>query len=777
MEGKAPRFFKSPAWMGGAGLAFLNLLLFGDLFWHGEGRVLSSPQTDLFIHFVAWRQFAFGQLAKGHLVLWNPHYLCGAPFFGGFESAILYPPNWLCMILPLAAAINLGIVLHVFLAGFFTYLWALRRGLHPAASFLSGVVFMWGGSYFLHLFAGHLPNLCAMAWAPLIFLALDEVIRGCFRTGLLLGVFAVSMQVFAGHPQYVYFTAILAGIYLLIHLPGHPSKFRLAAGAAWMYLGAALLSAVQLWTGLQAYGECGRHVPMAYRSASSFFFPPENLLTLFLPDFFGNLTDVHYWGRWYLWEVSLFIGVAAFVLVCVAFFSGHSRDRIRIGSAAGAAFLLSLGPETPLFRLLYHHAPFFGGLRGICKFDFLTALLLSLLAGMGLDGLLRGKESFRRTALFSAAMGLALWAGSLALHESVRAGLSGFWARWFCSIHWLKSTVARMGPAQKTDYVLASGTQAALSLSQAAWLFILMALLLGLRIKRPRAAYAILALSILELFVFARSNRPTFGMVPLLKRFQAVREVYRRDPGEYRVYGTASASLAAGGYDIWEDEPMVLGRYGRFVCASQGLSEDELFSKAPIFQSFGRIFELVRLKYIFSGDAPPFRVVGLPFHPMPRMKLMGRWSVEPEPSQALSILMKPGFDFHEKVLLESDPGFKPSPESGSGTVQWKDLSTDETEVTADLPAPAVLLVTDNYSAGWRIKPLPGTCQGRYRVMPGDYFLRAVPLNAGKHRFLMEYRPEAFVAGKWVSIISAILYLGLLFFPSGPFGRLSRNTIP
>src|SRR5882724_11955019 len=60
------------------GLFFLNVLLFGDVFW-GEGhRMLSSSQADLFLHFAAWRQFAFDELRQGHLVLWNPHYLCGA---------------------------------------------------------------------------------------------------------------------------------------------------------------------------------------------------------------------------------------------------------------------------------------------------------------------------------------------------------------------------------------------------------------------------------------------------------------------------------------------------------------------------------------------------------------------------------------------------------------------------------------------------------------------------------------------------------------------------
>src|ERR1700722_8930026 len=105
------------------GLLGLNLLLFGDVL-RSSTKVLSDAQADIYLHFAAWRQFGFGEIQKGHLPLWNTHYLCGNPFLGGFESALLYPFNWHYLWMPLVMAINFGIVFHVFLAGFFTYLWA-----------------------------------------------------------------------------------------------------------------------------------------------------------------------------------------------------------------------------------------------------------------------------------------------------------------------------------------------------------------------------------------------------------------------------------------------------------------------------------------------------------------------------------------------------------------------------------------------------------------------------------------------------------------------------
>jgi hypothetical protein len=752
---------------GTLGIGALNLLLFADVLFPGGGRILSSPQADLFLHFAAWRQFAFGQLRQGHLVLWNPHYLCGAPFFGGFEAGILYPPNWLYMILPLGPAINIGIVLHVFLGGMFTYLWAARRGLHPTACLLSGTVFMFGGAYFLHVFAGHLPNLCAMVWAPLLFLSLDEWVEDGSWRSIGLGIFALSMQVLAGHPQYVYFTAIIAFPYVLLRMKGNPGKAGIFCGFLAIYTGASLLTAVQLWPGIESFLECGRNIPLEYLSAASFSFPPQNLLTLILPNLFGSLSDGPYWSQWFLWEVSAFIGMTALFLALIAVGSVKPASRPWILTMVCISFFLALGGYTPFYRLLYDLVPFFNGLRGSCKFDFLGSLFIALLAGLGFNHLATTPRPPRWPAWSAAFLGALLSATGLAVLDSTGKGEGGSWGRWFGSIGWLEKAVKAMDPVQRSDFISTAGIHCATSLLWGgATCFLLMGLFFVLG-KERKAVHGIAALAILELFLFARSNRPTFDLADLQKKVGQVEAFYARDPGDYRVYGTASISLLTGGYDVWEDEPMVLGRYGRFVCASQGLSENQLFSVLPIFQKFIPSFGLLRLKYILSTEGGELRARPTGFPLLPRMKLIQDYQVVPDAPESLKLLVNPPFDLGQKVLLERPPDPPPalpgtSPVGGnSGTVHWKDLSTDEVEVEAETAGSAILLITDNYSEGWRATALPDSDQKRYSVVPGDYFLQAIPLSAGRHHFRLEYLPPLFNPGKWVSILSCLLYVGIL----------------
>jgi hypothetical protein len=70
-------------WLGPGLLMVLTAAMFGDVLIDSR-TILSSPRTDLFMQFISWREFGFGQLRDGHLALWNPYLFCGIPYFAGF---------------------------------------------------------------------------------------------------------------------------------------------------------------------------------------------------------------------------------------------------------------------------------------------------------------------------------------------------------------------------------------------------------------------------------------------------------------------------------------------------------------------------------------------------------------------------------------------------------------------------------------------------------------------------------------------------------------------
>ena len=286
-------------------LLFTVLALFGGTLRQGDAVLLGAPRGDMLLQYLPWRVFGFGEMARGNLALWNPHLFSGRPFLGDFQSALLYPPNLIHLLLPHRFAINLTFVLHVWLAGVLTYAWARRNDLGRPAATLGGLVCMFGAPFFLHLEAGHLTHVCTMAWTPAALWCLDETIRagraGARRAAagwVLAGMVAAALQVLAGHPQFAYYTALVSGGFALAHVivPGlgplrpWPLARRTWPLVAWaaVWAGGAALAAAQVLGGIDAARESGRWQETGAAFSGTFSLPLENLLTLVAPARLGR---------------------------------------------------------------------------------------------------------------------------------------------------------------------------------------------------------------------------------------------------------------------------------------------------------------------------------------------------------------------------------------------------------------------------------------------------------------------------------------------------------
>jgi hypothetical protein len=733
--------------------------MFADVLAAGNGRLVSMAGEDTTRPFFYWLPFGFGELRRGHLVLWNPYTYAGTPFFGGFGPALLYPPNWLHMLLPTAIAINVSVTLHVFLAGVFVYLWAMHRRLHPAACVLAGLVFMFGGAVFLQIYRGHLHCLTTLVWAPLIFLAIDGVLDGSPRSSLL-GIAAVAMQILAGHVQYTFYTGIVAGLYALLCWLAAGCRPRDALALLAIYAGGACLAGVQLLTGLQIAAESHR-TRIGYDLAAWLGFPPENILTAVLPEVFGNLDAAPYWGRGTLTEMSLFMGVAPFVLMIAGIVHGERRAKRFALVMTLVVLVLAWGDYTPLFHVLYDHVPGFGSFRGTTKFIFLAALFMAMLAAVGFDVLLRRQTAPRWLGIASlGAGGALLWLGTR-LAADCRAGGSALW---------LPALGRQFFPDAYQMFVIDGGPSSTIACSATASSFLVGgatfalvgSILLASR-RFPRLLYGLALLGALEVMNYAHSVRPSFDPTPLPRRSAALRAALdARQAGDARVASRdpySYAAMGAGAFDLWGAEPAVLGRYTEFVKLTQGWPLDALLV-APGFRKLHPLLGMLRLRYQldFQDERPilePTRLAELP-----RAVLVPSWRVTTEPEALLHAMDTPGFDPRREALLEHDPGLPP-PEDGTsdvGTVTVTDVSTEVLEVRAETRTSAILVITDNYSASWSAVPWDAADDRTYRVVPADHTLRAIPLPAGTHHLRVEYRPSLLGLGAWLSVGSLAVYV-------------------
>ena len=124
-------------------LIFLLIFFSGVLAQSGE-RCLGLAGSDAQNWFYGARAYGFGEVRAGRFPLWNPYEFLGMPFVASLQSAMFYPTNWFCAVLPLCLAINLGIILNLFLSGLFTYLWARRFGLRWVGAVVAAATYVFG---------------------------------------------------------------------------------------------------------------------------------------------------------------------------------------------------------------------------------------------------------------------------------------------------------------------------------------------------------------------------------------------------------------------------------------------------------------------------------------------------------------------------------------------------------------------------------------------------------------------------------------------------------
>ena len=716
-------------WIGLGCLALLTLTMFFDTLVAPGSRVVGQVHDDLALHFLWWREFGFGELAKGNLALWNPHIFSGAPFFGAMQSALLYPPNWLFLALPLPLATNWSIALSVWLLGAFMYLWAWRRGLHPFAAFVSAALLMFCAPYFLHVPAGHLNILCAIPWIPLLFLAIEEWLASRRLAWCLIGMLTVSMQILSGHPQYVYFTALAAGGYALLRLAERRDhRAAAAAGLLSFYAGGALLAAVQLFVGFQAMAETIRSQALPFQFAASFNFPPENLITLVAPGFFGDVTNHPYWGRWYLWEACAFIGVTGVALAVYGMTTVKMAGKKALLTVAAIAALLALGNSTPLFRILFDWMPLFDRFRGAGKFIFITALVLVLLAGYGLDRILRERNVPMRALWVGGAIAVALCAAATAIR----------------TVDWSVVTAAVLATGQTyVDRQVFPASQAFASLGLLlAGLTLAAAVCLALWVRRERRAVFLLgALAVGEVFAFARMQRTTFDsallVVPQLRQFLA------EHPGEYRILNlwNPNTAMSLRAFDAWGYDPGVTRRYAEFIEWSEGGDPDRATNYVT-FRRFHPLLAMLRVKYVVVVENSVMTI-----HPgalpLRRLELVGAYHIHGQRDEILRAMGEASFDPRKQVILEREPHPEPVAADTQGIARIVREGTDFMEIDAEVASPSILLVTDAWARGWRAAPLEGSSQKSYELMPANYALRAVALDRGKHRLRLEYAPRGF----------------------------------
>ena len=369
----------------------MYLALASALHWRvfTKGLLLATP-GDAITYNYPMRHFYATALKEFNFPLWNPQAFAGVPFVGLMQTGALYPPNMLLFgLLDVRVAFNLTILLHMALAGHWTYLYLRKLDLHPAAAFAGGFVFAFTG--FIAGTRFHMAILTSASYLPLIVLALEGIRKGGGLQSAYLLAMAVALQFLGGNFQVCLYTYWVSGLYVLWYM------FENAPGRRGRFFGLALLGGVlglllaapQLVATLQHSSQSELQQIALYRGYP--YFSLYNLDINMLPTFFFpklliplEVVDT----------VSPHVGPVVVTLALVAFFVRMRTDRTALlwGLVALVGLVLALGGDTPLNELLYR-VPVYNMMRAHGRNLLTVGFAMSVLVAMGLHGAFTKEEA------------------------------------------------------------------------------------------------------------------------------------------------------------------------------------------------------------------------------------------------------------------------------------------------------------------------------------------------------------------------------------------------
>ncbi len=345
-----------------------------------------------------WLLFIRSDLAAGRFPLWNAYVAGGTPFLAAAQSAVLYPPTWLAVLLPYPFGLTVMTLLQWWLAGLGMYVLARSSlSLRPLPALAAALSFMF--SSFIVVWLIH-PVGRPAVWLPWLLWASERALHApsVRRVALLAGVMALVGL--TGHPEMVFHVTLAAALYALWLVGTLPALGWQARLWRLLYWGSGLLlgiglTAIQYLTMLQ---ELPISLTVALRADEplSGSVPLSGLLTWLVPNLWGNQTwNKPFWGPANYNEVVFYAGAVALVPAGIALLAlrmpDHRRERLFF-VLLGGGFLLMLYGIPPFSWLSRLPLLRFDSMQ---RLNLLPICAVAVLAGFGCEDMLRWARSKR----------------------------------------------------------------------------------------------------------------------------------------------------------------------------------------------------------------------------------------------------------------------------------------------------------------------------------------------------------------------------------------------
>lgn len=695
--------------------------------------------------FWPWLTFARDAVMAGRLPMWDASQFAGYPFLSNPQVALFYPPNWLAVILPTNIGISWYVVFHIWLAGFGMFQFARLETGSFFGAVLSGLTFGFSGFFAARIEAGHIGLIAVYSWLPWLLLATSwSVANRRAAAGIITGI-PFGLAILAGHTtSLIYFCLIwlFFVLYLSWRVGNWPLVWRQALIAGTIGLA---LSCVQLLPLLEFGYVSSRASTPSLEFASAYSLPPAHLVTLLVPEYFGEPTRTGYWSVPNFEELTYYAGILPIVGLVVSLRKPSKRTWFFL-SIGILGMLIAFGNYGFVFPIVYKVIPIFRLTRAPGRAAFLYTFAAAVLladsvakweAEISAEEIKRLYKYIFRFVVITAVTGIAIFSAVGAVftlqHPTETSGR--LWHQ--------------LGGLSLAIIFLLVG-------AILFWLYITQ------KRKRRWISAAIITLVIIDLWHFGFKLVRLDSMAP--------------DPlwvDAKNIIGETDWRVLPWGISIFEQNGAgqvglnsIFGYNALEVGANVAFTESipDPRSTAYDILSAGFVVANVPLERFSEGERPLTLIdhtdsvwVYQRNRPLPIVRLVTEVELIDEDSQAIARVHQPDFDPLTTVILNQQPDCDLDQSltvDDLGTAIISERRNGYWRIETNNPAPAMLVLSETYYPGWRV-----TVSNRSaKILKAYTAVRAICVPPGDHVVEMVYTPIIYILGGLISAVGLIVVI-------------------
>ena len=715
--------------------------------------------TDYLVGGYFFHEFISEQFAKGELPKWVPYVYGGLPLYAN-PGSTYYPVRFLAdWIFPVSKIWPTFFVVHFALAGVGMHLLAREIGARRWVALVGGLAFQFTGITMSWVLAGHEGRIIVATLTPLIFYLFHRGIRRDAFAPFVGAAVAIGLALLTFQIQSAYYMLLAALIWSLFciwnfGLLREPRRLirPVLLGVGAVAFGFAMAS-VNFMPFLDYVAESPRGMAggRGYEYSTSYSMPVAEIAALAVPELSGFL-ETYRGANGFKLHVE-YVGAVVLALAALGgYFARRNRYWWFFVGLGLFALSISLGGNTPIYRLYYEVFPGYKRFRAPAISFFLVSFSLVSMATLALEAIAARRDERSVPARMPHA--------SEPLPESGTAG-------------WILSGVVAAGILLG----LLAANSSAPSLpgpGAAAFRFTLFALpvaaVLWYWIRGSLTAGATLALlSLLTVVDLWIVDRKFFETVPPPDEMFAADDVaqfLRAQPGRDRAWVLPFPPGAvyrgqAGNYLMHFDVDQAGGEHGnqlqrfnQYVGAGEQTYVDwHNFLENPVFMDAANVryivsgveFQDPRLREVHRGSALVYENLGA----LPRTWLVPEVVTTADPNGALGLLKQEGFDPRRTAVVNADAPLQLPGGLLQGTAELAEYTPDRVVVRTRQNRDALLVLADNIYEGWTAE-VDGTPAPILRT---NHTFRGVIVPAGEHEVVFTFRPTDLYTGLYVYLVT------------------------